>query len=507
MPQAANERVAQVRKWIGLNVRETPNAIQDGELSNVVNFNLTDAGSLVKRTGFRTVHNDAEAGGANFGATSVKVLGFFNTTSIQQLIARAGNEIYTSTDGITWTIIAGGPWGNIEYGTQYTDKFYMVRKDDTIVQWDGTTAAAIVGSPTGSYCRVFKDRLFVVNSYAAGSAASRIYFSDPFDFTATGWPATNYVGVGEGNGDVLIAIFNVQDYLIVFKAGAMWILYVQGSDTLAWILRPFSDEIGCVSKYSLVLHEGILYFLSLLGVYQTDGNTVRNISAPITPLFDGIVISSSTINQSSAFILNDRYVLSLETFPEAPTWNSWVLKTWAQLNTTPWSGSGGTYTYLVYHIRQRGWTKWLPATGYLPHIFVAVTLSSSIKGVYSGDRLTNGRVYRHGESIYRDDSVDYAALLASKEFDFNTPTEMKRGKWVGVDTRGDGDFSLTHIVDGEGYTPLIGTSDIGQEEQKLPGPGYFRSWRVQMSFTHPNPQAVYGFGLHMTKARHIEAVR
>lgn len=685
MPQATDERVALVRSWKGLNVRETPNAIGEQELTDVLNLDLTDGGELVKRTGFKTVHglnrvsdtftradnpvslgstetgtdtfahvwtvsgpstwgilagqafrngpfgheqavvdlggsnhevyadcfpgadymglvtrytdtnnmlllqleptgiavvytkiagafvgyptgvtwssgdrfgfrvidstwtvfkngvqvfqtvnaliptgNKAGLSLANFGAgsrfdnvtatgfnsnslvlgaNSIKLIGFFNTASFQQFIARSGNNLYTSPDGVTWTIIAGGPWGNVEFGVQYTDKFYMVRRDDVIVQWDGTTASAIAGSPTGSFCRVFKDRLFVLNSYGIGATASRIYFSNPFDFSSTGWPATNYVGVGEGNGDVLVAIFNVQDYLIVFKSGAMWILYVQGSDTLAWILRPFNSEVGCTSKYTLVLYEGALYFLSVRGVYKTDGNTVQNLSAPVSPIFDSIVVSSASINQSSAFVWKDKYVLVLETFPVAPTWNSWSTLTWNQLATTPWSGSGATYTYLVYHIRQKGWTKWKPATGYAPHIFVSVILNSAIKGVYSGDRALTGKVYRYGDAIYQDDVLNYEAAAEIKEHDFGSPTEMKRGKWLGVDMRSVGQYVITHVVDGIGANVVGATATGSQQEQRLPGPGYFRSWRTRFSATHPNPVALYGYALHMAHRRQIEKTR
>lgn len=503
MPQAPGETVAKVRNWKGLNVDETANAIDDAELTDALNFNLTAGGELVKRTGWLTVHDDAVQGGADLGANAVKILGFFNTNSFQHFVARAGANIYWSTDGATWTLIAGGPWGNIEHGVQYTDKFYMVRRDATIVQWDGTTATAITGSPMGSHCKVFKDRLFVINSYAAGSPASRIYFSNPFDFSATGWPATNYVGVGEGDGDVLVAVYNVQDYLMCFKAGATWNLYVQGTDTLAWILRPFNSEIGCVSKNSLVLYEGLIYFLSVRGVYQTDGNTVRNLSMPIAPYFNAIVVSSATINASSAFIWQDKYVLALETFPVAPAWNTWAPLTWASLMSTPWSGSGATYNYLVYHIREKGWTRWLPSV-IQPHVFVTVILNSVLKGVYCGDRRGNGLIYKFGESRYQDNAVNYEVAAETKEFDFDAPTELKQGKWIGIDMRGAGDFSLANVVNGDTTSTRTGTATASQEEQKVRGPEYFRIWRTRFSATHANPVTLYGVNLHLAKRRHME---
>lgn len=498
MPQAADEKVATFHRWKGLNLRETANAISDTELTDVVNFNLTDGGELVKRTGFTTKH-----AGATLGAFPVKMLGFFNTTAVQQFIARAGTNLYQSSDTITWTLIAGGPWGNIEHGVQYTDKFYMVRRDSTIVQWDGTTATAIAGTPSGSFCRVFKDRLFVVNSYGTGAASSRVYFSEPFDFTATGWPATNYIGVNEGDGDFLVALVNVQDYLIVFKTGGMWIVYIQGAFANgAWILRPFNSEVGCISKSTIVLYEGLLFFLSSRGVYQTDGNTVKSISNSIQPVFDNFIISTTSINQSSAFIWKDKYVMVMESFPNAATWASWSTQTWSSLVFTPWLGA--TYTWLAYHIRQKGWTKYSPATGFDPHVFVTVNLSSLLRGVYGGARSLNGKVFKFGNTVYQDDTTSYTVLAETKETDFGSPTERKRGKWIGLDTRSTGVFTLQHVVDGNAQTALSVTATPSQQEQKLAGPGYFRSWRAKFSATHANQVALYGMSLLITHRRQIE---
>ncbi len=490
MARPTVERIARVHNWRGLNIYDTPNAIGEGELADVTNFDLSPGGELIKRTGFQTTHN-----GVTLGANDVRILGFFVSGTIEQFIARAGSNLYTSPDAVTWTLMPGGPWGNVEHGIQYTDKFYMVRRDDTIIQWDGTTATAIAGTPSGTHCRAFKDRLFVINTFGTGNTPSRVYYSNPFDLTSTGWPATNYLGVGQGDGDFITAIHATQQLVFIFKTNAIWILHVQGDD-LSWILRPFKNAIGCVSKYTIAEQDGLVYFLGVQGVYVTDGNTARQISQPILPLFNQLVVSTSTINQSSAFIWKDRYILSLLTIDSSVTWASWATRTWASLNTTPWA-AGNIYTYLVYHIREKGWTKWKLAGTLRPHIFVPVILRSTLKGVYSGDRASNGKVYKFGNVTYQDDLVSYEAMAKTREDNFGSATDLKRGKWIGVELQTVGDFSITYTVNGVTREAILGTSDSTIQEQKLEGPGYFRSWQTTFSAIHANPVLLFAYDLHI----------
>jgi len=158
----------------------------------------------------------------------------------------------------------------------------------------------------------------------------------------------------------------------------------------------------------------------------------------------------------------------------------------------------------VYHIRQKGWTTWRPVTGLAPHTFVSIILSSAIKGVYGGDRSLGGKVYKFGDSIYQDDGTNYEVVAEIKDLDFGLPTERKRGKWLGVGMKTIGDYTLYHVVDGDTSVTITQTSTSTQEEQKVAGPGYFRSWRTRLSATHANPLTLFGYALHMSKRRHLE---
>lgn len=485
------EIIHQLKGWTGINTREHPLTIGPKDMQDCQNFDIGLHGELVKRTGFATVH-----AGATLGANPVQILGFFNTNTAQQLIARAGTNLYYSTDGVAWTIIPGGPWGNVEWGVQYITNFYMVRRDAVMLQWDGAACTAIAGSPFGSYCKVFKDRLFVLNSYAVGRIASRLYFSNPFDFSSTGWPAINYVGVSEGDGDVLTCVFDIRDHLLVFKSGATWKLYVQGSDITSWILRPFSAEVGCISRSTVVQYEGSVYLCSAKGVYHTDGNSLKIMSNTITNLWDSVVVSSTTINNHSAFMWKDKYFLALETYPTLQLWSAWSGVSWSSLATTPWSGTGQVYQYLCFHVRVGGWTEWAP-TGVRPHTFVTVALNATLKGVYCGERSATGFVYKYGDPIYRDNGVSYLSSMTTREEDAAEPGQLKRGKWTAIEAYGGGTITVQHIINGQAQASASYTVPGSAEEFKVAGPGHFRSWAMLISQNQAQPLTVHGLAVVM----------
>lgn len=482
------DRVLDLHKFAGINTRNDPSTLGDQELSSAINFDLGLNGELVKRTGIKTVATNALG-----AADSIQILGFFSTDTYKQFIARSGNDLYYSTDAVAWTVIAGGPWNAVECGVQYTDKFYMVRKVGTVIEWNGLTAVGITNSPAGTFCKIFKDRLFVIHTEGAGAVSSRIYFSNALNLSSTGWPATNYVGVNEGDGDRLIALTIVSDYLMVFKTRAIWNLFVQGADTTSWILRPFRSNTGCISRHSIVTRAGVTFFCGLDGIYTTSGQDVQIISSPVGNFFDPITVDITTLNQVSAFFWKDKYVVALPSYTNLPTWTTWSALTWDQLSTTPWDSRSNINIYLVYHIRNKGWTRWDFSTT-APHRFVTVTSLASLKGVYCGERTPSGRVLKFGEDIYVDPGGLMQVSFSTKEYDLGKPVEKKRAKWIGLKATGYGPFVCTSTVDGN--KPMVTSYDVSSREIKASGPGYFRTWQYSVSVNSNSPLSVYGLSMY-----------
>jgi hypothetical protein len=468
------EVILPIRAFKGLNIREPAPVIDDHELSECINFDLGRAGELTRRTGWEKLH-----GGLTLGSNQVSIIGHFRTPTFSQLIARAGSSVYYSADGITWAIMTANGTMDVEWGCQYGDKFYMVRKTGTILEWAGSgTPTAITGTPSGTFCIIHKDRMFVINTNGSGNVASTIYFSlaGPANIPVqAGWVSTNNFLIQPGDGDWLIALAIVNDVLVMFKGSTTWGLYVQGSSSVDWIIRNLSPRIGCISKYTPREIEGAIYFVSSTGIYKTDGTSFVDISEAIAPILRGRVLTLTNLNVDSAAWWEDKYIVLLQPDP-------------------------ATAVYYVFHLRAGGWTEWEFSGSVQPFAFIEVRSATPTPGVYAGDRGSTGRTFRYGTNVFADDGVAYTSTLETKEYDFDALTNYKRGKWLAFDTIGAATFTVTNVVDGTDATPETITSQTTRKALKAKGPGYFRAWKLRVA-TAGGAFSFYGGALFLHRKK------
>lgn len=463
MPETAT--VVDLKNFKGLNLQVSPGALEDSEFTEAINVNVGLAGELVKRTGLEKTHN-----GATLGLNSTLVLGHFLTDTISQLIVKSGSNVYYSTDGTTFTLL--GAYSDASWGVQYAGNFYIIRSGNIMVKWDGTTASTIAGSPSGTFALIYKERMYVLNSSAAGTLSSRLYFSTAGDVSATGWPGTNFFDVQPGDGDFLTCLAVVQDLLLIFKGKATWALYVQGQLT-DWIIRTLNVEVGCISKYALRQIQGYLYVSSYQGIYRTDGAVFTDISQQIAPVFEDRVVNLTTLNVDAFGVWGNQLICMI-------------------------SPTSGVKVYYIYHFRVGAWTKWEFASGLLPQTFTEVRSVSLGAGLYAGDGGTSGYVLRYGSELTTDGGVSYLVSLKTKEFDLDIPTRYKRGKWLGIDLIGSANVSFVHTCDYVDQIPETFNSIATRSLSKIRGPGMFRVWKLSLSFTSPNPMTILGISLYMS---------
>lgn len=465
---AANESAVQIRGFKGLNVREHMGAIQDNELSEVTNFNIGRSGELVKRMGFIQISS-----GSTLGANTTIILGHYITDSISQIIVKAGSSVFYTTDGITYTLL--GVYSDASFGVQYAGEFYIIRSGNTIVKWDGSAAAAIAGSPSGTFAIIYKERMFVLNTLGVGSLNSRFYFSKAGDVTATGWVGTNFIDVQAGDGDFLTSMAVVQDLLVIFKGASTWALYVQGSTT-DWVLRSLNSEVGNISKYAIQLIEGFIYISAARGVYRTDGAVFENVSDPISPILAERIVNTTTVNIDSFAYWDDKLICLLA--PDA-----------------------STKVYYVFHVKVGGWTKWEFAGGIVPATFLEVLTNTPQRGLYAGSYSADGKILRYGSEVFKDLGSDYSVTVKTKQFDLDIPLNMKRGKWIGLDSIGEGTFNWSNecdtVVANSGSVDVISTRAL----VKIPGPGYFRAWRFILECQSDSEITILGMTIQVQGSR------
>lgn len=457
-----------IRGFKGLNLREPEGMVQDDELVSCINFNIGRAGELTKRTGFAILHNASTLPNA-----PVELLGQYETLNYSQIIAKCGGSLWHSSDGSTWTEIAFATEdyaANVTWGVQYANKFYILRYDAIMMEWNGTTLTEIAGTPSATFGLVYKDRLFTCNWKEEG-AESRLKFSEPGDLTS--WPVENFIDVSQGDGDFLTCCAVIHDLLIVFKTKTTWGLYTTGAPS-QWTLRNSNPEIGCISKSTPREIEGFLYFVGVRGVYKTDGNIFEDISASIQTVFNNRVIANSTVDIDSASWWEDRYILFFH-----PT--------------------ASTYQYFVYHLRTGGWTEWQFSEEITPATFLEVTSATPQRGLYAGTTSATGRVYRHGDGAFTDAGSNFECSFRTKEFDFTLPSLMKKGMWILVDIESAAQATWVQEKDGDHTITDITPAASRRRAHKMVGPGYFRVWQISGSISSNSDFTFYGITLYMAQ--------
>lgn len=153
-------------------------------------------------------------------------------------------------------------------------------------------------------------------------------------------------------------------------------------------------------------------------------------------------------------------------------------------------------------IKNGSWTQWL-ITGFVPHTYIEVHETIALRGIYCGERSTQGKIFKYGNSIYLDADVAYPCSFETKELTFDAPENQKRGKRLSISQESTGDITVTNIVNRSIESSSTLASDLSQLHSKHKGPGYFRSWRFKFSSTTANKIVFYNLSLALHRKRTV----
>lgn len=143
----------------------------------------------------------------------------------------------------------------------------------------------------------FKNYLFIANTTEGGTSyPGRLRWSGIEDPHA--WPTANYMDLDPNDGDFIVGMDILGDYLVVFKERKIYaISYIGGMYLFTSELRV--DGRGCVSPQSLTSIRNDLIFLAEDGFYQFTGHDIKEISYGIKPYILDINPSNKSIVQSA----------------------------------------------------------------------------------------------------------------------------------------------------------------------------------------------------------------
>jgi hypothetical protein len=458
------ERRDTVARFRGLNTELDPDVIADEEFTELINFNVTVARTLVKRPGFKVWSNQS-------GMGSSKILAILdNNTGNQQVVSNfvdyvgGGSQTRASTDG-------GQTWGTILSATraftsavQYNNYLYLV---DTfgVCRWDGTTLTAITGSPPGVHIVAFKDRLWVCD----GNTSSNLYYSDPGPGGVETWGASSIIKVRTGDPSMLVASLPFADRLMLFKTMTVWQLFLAGN-VASWQLRILNTERGALSENCVVTFQGLIYMLSWDGVWRSDGTIFRELSNRVRKYFKTAPQpyrdprSALSISNRRLFIAYRGTAYYANASPSKYLWYNLDADAWSEMQVSP---SVGLWRPLsVFNWYNPGYMSTLPTT---------LQLVDS----WNVEPTDTKAIYVLDDTVPADKGYAFNSHLKTKIMSFGDNFDMKRCKvfMPELDSTNGAIPSVTYGIDNQLDDVRIRAGSLVLQNPKVyrvDGPGYFR---------------------------------
>ncbi len=270
----------------GLNIRDFWNTIGDDELTVASNIRL-DEGGVIRRRGGWTKLSATAVG------TAGNLIGVYHGS---WLIAGVLTRYVLATDGVKVFYGTGGAWtditGAVVNTAASTSLISFLGFNNTVIgyggtsapwSWDGTAGAivALAGSPpTGNIGIVWQNRVFFAG---VGTARTRLYYSDIGN--AGVWGASSYVDVPSPyDGDEITGLAILYGNLIVFKRHSIYI--IQGDAPESWVISKTNSAVGCVSPYSIVGVDNLVYFVSDKGLYAMNLSNSKQVCYKVEPRYN-----------------------------------------------------------------------------------------------------------------------------------------------------------------------------------------------------------------------------
>src|SRR3982751_714749 len=291
--------------WKGLTTADMPSRVPPGMCSTLTDFNVI-RGTLCTRRSIAPLY-DGGTGVAvnvhywedpvNYPANSAAAILIIPYTSFASL------KVYTApwderfslvlTDATGAAAIVGQGGTSDSLNGVFVLCGYSVNPICLTV-YNGTFAALGGSPPQSFFNKTVNNFMFLSGN---NTNLSRIYWSNVVD-PAT-WGAANYVDFRKSDGDVVSALWSLNNDLLIFKRNSLGKLSTTPPSTAVSVtlgpLITISERIGCAGPRAVdTLPDGTIVFLGAdLCLYQFDGVVIKNLSKQPYPGPDaGLLITS-----------------------------------------------------------------------------------------------------------------------------------------------------------------------------------------------------------------------
>jgi hypothetical protein len=130
--------------------------------------------------------------------------------------------------------------------------------------------------------------VFISNPFNPQQFTSTSMISNPYGY-ASGAYFPAIIGNNDGvEGGRITGMESLGGAMLIFKEAAIYSMYQTTllGDIPVWQVQQVSNSVGCLSPRSIVRFDTFIAFLSLDGVYITDGSAVTKISGDVPTIFD-----------------------------------------------------------------------------------------------------------------------------------------------------------------------------------------------------------------------------
>lgn len=387
----------------GLNLRDSPSELANNESPDLSNVTLDERGGVIQRLGQAKKNPAPYAGGiVPQNLFEWKAKGHIFTqcgASIFKNDGTAAVQTFSTTDRVGFAVFAAA--------------VYAIHPiDGTYSSTDGTTWAAVVGSPKGTWLEPWQNRLT-----AGGDPANppRLYASAIGDATdwATGAGHGWFNDIREKDSEVLVAGKSASGVDIAAQVGMvvcknLSTYRINDSNTGAY--ETLDTTVGAASAISVVNSLNETFVLHQTGIYRTTGvSPLVLASGKLQPLFTPGEIAFDQTALFAAGAKGDRVHFSL-----------------------PRAGSTHNDLHLEYHPAQ----GWIVAGTDAASCYTRYTQNG--EKLYGGSPTVAGQVYEMGTG----GTDDGAAIVARYQTKWISPAGGIRCRFRKIRVFGRGSFSV-----------------------------------------------------------------
>jgi len=366
------------------------------------------------------------------------------STNLDYLIAASDSGTDTKLyykNSNSWTAITNATYSTINSVNfsmvNYLDKTFVVGHNGTSFVSNATISATTLDfsdasfnsattAPQGKYLIVYKDLLYVLNSYLSSlDYPNRVYYCDEPVAGATAWTATatRYLEIND-QGDEITGAGISTNRLVIFQHRSMW----QWDESS---LVKIAD-IGCDSYKSIISINGVLYWFNRDGIWRWAGGQPQLISSKIQGYINAITQSALTSCIGAQYNFEYRLFIGDVTVEGVSYVNSWI----------------------CFNVQKE---KFYIRCTYNTCKSTSKFIESSLERTYFGDN--DGYVYKLAnkiDAIYSDNSQDIDSFFITNYLDLGDPsikketptglvfTKNAQGLKIMVDADGKSQFSDGH---------------------------------------------------------------